>query len=178
MFSTQDRSSRSSSRSRHVPSAAQTPSSSTGPRSGSTGHQPSTSPAYPFLARPHTPINHNNGDATSTSSSPLSFASSPHSQRLHALHHIRRLPSSTDLALKAERSRAASNTFGPENIGLGLLEPRPRAVSSGSLGSEASGPLVGRIGGECSWMEFMSESEGCAREVVLDGIFEVLERGM
>lgn len=60
--------------------------------------------------------------------------------------------------------------MGVENIGLGLLEPRPRATSSARSisGSE----------GMCSLMEVLGESRRGTPEVVaLDGIFEVLERG-
>lgn len=74
---------------------------------------------------------------------------------------IRRQPSAIDLVLEAERS-----AVGAENIGLGLLEPRPRAPSSASTASE------------CSIMEFMNEHQTprIGEAVVLDGIFEVMER--
>ena len=81
----------------------------------------------------------------------------------------------TDLALQAERT----TSFVPESIGLCLLEPRPRTLSSGALSvgswSSVDSSVVSVSNNTCSLMEFMHESE--QREVILDGIFEVLERG-
>jgi hypothetical protein len=85
---------------------------------------------------------------------PSSATSSPSS---YTRTHIRRQPSAIDLALEAERY-----AVGPENIGLGLFEPRPRAPSSSSS-----------AGSQCSIMEFMNESNSAP--VVLDGIAEVME---
>lgn len=89
---------------------------------------------------------------------PLSTSRSPSYTRLARL---RRQPSAIDLVLEAERS-----AVGPETLGLALLEPRPRAPSSGSTSSE------------CSIMEFMNEHQTprAGEAVVLDGILEVLER--
>ena len=84
-----------------------------------------------------------------TASSPSSFAAA----------NARRQPSSIDMALEAERYATEA-----ENIGLGLLEPRPRATSSSSAGSR------------CSIMEFMNESQPAP--LVLDGIFEVMESAL
>jgi hypothetical protein len=61
------------------------------------------------------------------------------------------------MALEAERDAA-----GAENIGLGLFEPRPRAISAASS-----------AGSQCSILEFMSETQ--PTPAVLDGIFEVME---
>ncbi|EHY60388.1 hypothetical protein ABEF95_013517 [Exophiala dermatitidis] len=72
-------------------------------------------------------------------------------------NYIRRQPSAIDLAL--EQEKYADHT---ELVGLGLLEPRPRANTSSTVAST------------CSMMEFMHES--MQTPVVLDGIFEVLER--
>jgi hypothetical protein len=134
-------------------------------RAASTVRSPSDgspSPAYPFLSRPYTPTASPNcasllSPASSTNTSPASSLSSR--------PYIRRHPSAVDLALEAERS-----SVGAENIGLGLLEPRP--LAAGSIrqipGSE----------GMCSLMEVLGESRRSTPEVVaLDGIFEVLERG-
>ncbi|OAL20429.1 hypothetical protein AYO22_08923 [Fonsecaea multimorphosa] len=81
-------------------------------------------------------------------------ATSPRSSR-----RIRRQPSAIDLALQAEQYADEA-----ELIGLGLLEPRPRANTGAST---ASSP-------QCSMMEFMNET--MQTPVVLDGIFEVMER--
>jgi hypothetical protein len=123
---------------------------------------PAPSPAYAFLGRPYTPTASPNDSrllspASSTSTSPASS--------LNSHPYIRRHPSAVDLALEAERC-----SVGAENIGLGLLEPRPRAASTARLtpGGE----------GMCSLMEVLGESRRGTPEVVaLDGIFEVLERG-
>lgn len=70
---------------------------------------------------------------------------------------IRRQPSAIDLALEEEQFADEA-----EVIGLGLLEPRPRANTASSPSST------------CSMMEFMNET--MQTPVVLDGIFEVMER--
>ncbi|KIV97053.1 hypothetical protein PV10_00854 [Exophiala mesophila] len=70
---------------------------------------------------------------------------------------VRRQPSAIDLALEEEQS--ADHV---ELIGLGLLEPRPRANTGSSTSSQ------------CSMMEFIAES--MQSPTVLDGIFEVMER--
>lgn len=70
---------------------------------------------------------------------------------------VRRQPSAIDLALEEEQS--ADHV---ELVGLGLLEPRPRANTGSSSSSQ------------CSMMEFIAES--MQSPTVLDGIFEVMER--
>lgn len=72
--------------------------------------------------------------------------------------YLRRMPSAIDMALEQEK-----HADGVEIIGLGLLEPRPRANTSSTISSP-----------QCSMMEFMSES--MQTPAVLDGIFEVMER--
>jgi hypothetical protein len=124
--------------------------------------EPSPSPAYAFLSRPYTPTSSSHN--ASMLSPPSSTNRSPASS-LNGRPYIRRQPSAVDLALEAERF-----SVGPENIGLGLLEPRPRAASSVRhvTGSE----------GMCSLMEVLGESRRSSAGVIaLDGIFEVLERG-
>lgn len=74
--------------------------------------------------------------------------------------HIRRQPSAIDLALEAEKYADQA-----EIIGLGLLEPRPRANTASTITSSST---------QCSMMEFMTET--MQTPVVLDGIFEVMER--
>ncbi|KPI42460.1 uncharacterized protein AB675_9526 [Cyphellophora attinorum] len=173
IFNTSPHTEERSSRSR-IRRSNNTPSSSVSPVPISVAYS-STQP-YPFLARPHTPITSPGGDSLSTTSSPMSSSSSPSPARSR-LRHIRRQPSTADLALHAERTGLLS---GAENLGLGLLEPRPRAVSSGSSGSLStmSSDGSGSPREFCSWEEFfLHENEGFGREVVLDGIFEVLERG-
>lgn len=152
---------RSQSRSRSSRSGdSRTPSNA---RSPATAVSPS--PAYPFLSRPYTPTGspYNSGLLSPSSSTNTSPSSS-----LSSRPYIRRQPSAVDLALEEERS-----AVGAENIGLGLLEPRPRAASSGSV------RLATTHGeGMCSLMEVLGESRRGTPEVVaLDGIFEVLERG-
>lgn len=125
----------------------------------------SPSPAYPFLSRPYTPTGspYNSGLLSPSSSTNTSPSSS-----LSSRPYIRRQPSAVDLALEEERS-----AVGAENIGLGLLEPRPRAASGGSVC-----PATTHGEGMCSLMEVLGESRRGTPEVVaLDGIFEVLERG-
>ncbi|EXJ91095.1 hypothetical protein A1O1_04202 [Capronia coronata CBS 617.96] len=80
-----------------------------------------------------------------------SYSSSPTS-------YLRRQPSAIDLALEEEKY--ADHV---ELLGLGLLEPRPRANTSSTVSSRP-----------CSMMDFMHDS--MQTPVVLDGIFEVLER--
>jgi hypothetical protein len=177
IFTPQDRSLRSRGR-QPLPAVAST---TTSP-SISMDSAPVPTPAYPSLARPQTPTrNHattGNGTylspaSSATSSSPPSSLHTPSSQYRYPQRkgrYLRRRPSSRDLALDAERSAA-------ELLGLGLLEPRPRAVSATSLAGSLSGES------ECSfvdWREAEAVSAvgmGVGREVVLDGIFEVLERG-
>ncbi|KAK5240662.1 hypothetical protein LTR40_013676, partial [Exophiala xenobiotica] len=114
--------------------------------------------------------------ASSVKSSPSSsFSSFGDRVRMQALEHlntavspilstsrpsnfIRRQPSAIDMALEEEMYADPV-----ELIGLGLLEPRPRANTGASTPSS-----------QCSMMEFMSES--MQGPVVLDGIFEVMER--
>ena len=71
---------------------------------------------------------------------------------------VRRQPSAIDLALEEEQTADHA-----ELVGLGLLEPRPRANTGTSS-----------ISSQCSLMEFISES--MQSPVVFDGIFEVMER--
>ncbi|EXJ66310.1 uncharacterized protein A1O5_10462 [Cladophialophora psammophila CBS 110553] len=99
-----------------------------------------------FAGRQRAPTN-DDGSATLSPVSPLST------------HNIRRQPSAIDLALEAERYADEV-----EIIGLGLLEPRPRANTTASTTSST----------QCSMMEFMNET--MQTPVVLDGIFEVMER--
>jgi len=73
-------------------------------------------------------------------------------------NYLRRQPSAIDLALEEEKYADQV-----EMIGLGLLEPRPRANTSSTISSP-----------QCSMMEFMTET--MQTPVVLDGIFEVMER--
>ncbi|KIW70126.1 hypothetical protein, variant [Phialophora macrospora] len=73
---------------------------------------------------------------------------------------IRRQPSAIDLALQEEIMYADE----VETIGLGLFEPRPRANTASSTASSQ----------QCSIMEFMSET--AVTPVVLDSIFDVMER--
>ncbi|ETN46797.1 uncharacterized protein HMPREF1541_00986 [Cyphellophora europaea CBS 101466] len=180
MFHHQDRSSSSSassrSRSRSARRSSRTPTASTSAVRPSMG--PSPTPAYPFLNRPHTPTNTTPGSTSPSGMlSPASANTSPASSlssRHHYSHHpyMRRQPSAVDLALEAER-----DAVGVENIGLGLLEPRPRtrAASGGAVSPSSSAY------GMCSLMEVLGESRRAGSvemEVgVLDGIFEVLERG-
>ncbi|KAJ9638137.1 hypothetical protein H2204_004448, partial [Knufia peltigerae] len=114
---------------------------------------------------------------SSPSSSFSSFGNKLRTQALESLHNnnnhsispslstpnptnlIRRQPSAIDMALEEERYADPV-----ELIGLGLLEPRPRANTNSSVSSSP----------QCSMMEFMSES--VQTPVVLDGIFEVMER--
>lgn len=134
---------------------------------------PAPTPMYQYLTRPQTPVNRPTAaiaggflspSNSSTTSSPSSSATRSPRSTCNQIY-IRRHPSAIDVALAAER-RSSSST---EYIGLGLLEPRPRAVSGASS-----------VGG-VSLMEVM-ESGAIALppqgqgEVVLDGIFEVLER--
>jgi len=76
----------------------------------------------------------------------------------HSTRYIRRQPSAIDLALEEERYADPA-----ELLGLGLLEPRPRANTF------STGPST-----QCSMMEFISETTQAP--VVLDSIFEVMER--
>lgn len=139
-------------------------------RSPSNARSPATtispSPAYPFLSRPYTPTGSPNNSALL---SPSSSTNTSPSSSLSSRPYIRRQPSAVDLALEEERS-----AVGAENIGLGLLEPRPRAASGGSI----IRPATTHGEGMCSLMEVLGESRRGTPEVVaLDGIFEVLERG-
>lgn len=111
--------------------------------------QSSPSSSYRFRRHPQTPST----DLTSLFTPP-SATSSPSSI---TRRHIRRQPSAIDIVLEAER-----HAEGPENIGLGLFEPRPRATSAGSWT-----PAL------CSIMEFMNETQ--PTPAVLDGIIEVME---
>ncbi|ETI19743.1 hypothetical protein G647_08756 [Cladophialophora carrionii CBS 160.54] len=75
-------------------------------------------------------------------------------------YRIRRQPSAIDLALQEEILYANE----VETIGLGFLEPRPRANTASSTASSQ----------QCSIMEFMNET--AVTPVVLDSIFDVMER--
>lgn len=147
----------SQSRSRSSRRGSRTPASFSSPMG------PAPTPAYAFLNRPYTPTGSSNNlsllsPASSTNTSPASSLSSR--------PYIRRHPSSVDLALEAERG-----AVGVENIGLGLLEPRP--LAAGCVRPTTTGGE-----GMCSLMEVLGESRRGTPEVVaLDGIFEVLERG-
>ncbi|OAL39005.1 hypothetical protein AYO20_01756 [Fonsecaea nubica] len=121
-------------------------SSSSSPAPSSIRSSPSSSFSS-FGGRRHLPTN----DLDSAILSPISPLSS---------HHIRRQPSAIDLALEAELYADEV-----EIIGLGLLEPRPRANTATSTTSSST---------QCSMMEFMNET--MQTPVVLDGIFEVMER--
>lgn len=140
-------------------------SSSRGSRNPSNVRSPvafSPSPSYPFLNRPYTPTGSPNNSALL---SPSSSTNTSPASSLSSRPCIRRQPSAVDLALEEERC-----AVGAENIGLGLLEPRPRAASGGRPTTSAEGM--------CSLMEVLGESRRGSPEVVaLDGIFEVLERG-
>jgi hypothetical protein len=131
----------SSSRSRSAISPYTTPSSSV---------RSSPSPSYRYYQRrsqiPSTDLS-SLFTAPSTASSPCSPSRS----------HKRRQLSAIDVVLEAERG-----SIGAENIGLGLFEPRPRAISAASS-----------TGSSCSILEFMNESQ--PTPAVLDGIFEVME---
>ncbi|EXJ61815.1 hypothetical protein A1O7_02245 [Cladophialophora yegresii CBS 114405] len=95
-------------------------------------------------------------------SSPVSVSALPSHQHPQP-YRIRRQPSAIDLALQEEILYANE----VETIGLGLLEPRPRANTASSTGSAASQQ-------QCSIMEFMHET--AVTPVVLDSIFDVMER--
>ncbi|KIW31116.1 hypothetical protein, variant [Cladophialophora immunda] len=130
-------------------SSAKSPSSGNMTSSSSTSSSVRSSPSSSYSSfggRRRVPTN----DLDSAILSPISALSSP---------NIRRQPSAIDLALEAERYADEA-----EIIGLGLLEPRPRANTGASTASSA----------QCSMMEFMSET--MQTPVVLDGIFEVMER--
>ncbi|KIW18886.1 hypothetical protein PV08_03175 [Exophiala spinifera] len=88
----------------------------------------------------------------------LNNSISPSLSISNSTNFIRRQPSAIDMALEEEKYADPV-----ELIGLGLLEPRPRANTTSSVSSS-----------QCSMMEFMSES--VQTPVVLDGIFEVMER--
>lgn len=75
---------------------------------------------------------------------------------------VRRQPSAIDLALEEEQMADHA-----ESIGLGLLEPRPRANTISSVSTQSTTS-------QCSMMEFMTET--MQTPVILDGIFEVMER--
>jgi hypothetical protein len=75
--------------------------------------------------------------------------------------YLRRQPSAIDIALQEERYADEA-----EIIGLGLLEPRPRANTGASIVS--SMPI------QCSMLDFLGET--AASPVVLDSIFDVMER--
>jgi hypothetical protein len=128
----------------------------------------SPAPAYPFLARPHTPTGLFSPASVTSSSTTTSPSSS-----LRSHYAIRRHPSAVDLALEEERC-----AVGAENIGLGLLEPRPRAASLTRSESDGDASSYASPQKECSLMEFMSESRRTFETAPLDGIFEVMERGL
>jgi hypothetical protein len=128
----------------------------------------SPAPAYAFLARPHTPTGLFSPVSVTSSSTTTSPSSS-----LRSHYAIRRHPSAVDLALEEERC-----AVGAENIGLGLLEPRPRAASLARSDSDREVGSYASLGKECSLMEFMSESRRTVETAPLDGIFEVMERGV
>ena len=115
----------------------------------SSSNQSSPSPSY----RSYNRRTHTLSSDPSSLYCPQSVSSSSSPTRSHA----RRQQSAIDVALEAER-----RAVGAENIGLDLLEPRPRALSSGSQASS-----------QCSIMEFMNESQ--PTPAVLDGIIEVME---
>jgi hypothetical protein len=75
--------------------------------------------------------------------------------------YIRRQPSAIDMALQEEQYADEA-----EIIGLGLLEPRPRANTGASMASSTPS--------QCSMLDFLGET--AASPVVLDSIFDVLER--
>ena len=102
-----------------------------------------------FGSRTWIPTQDLNNALSSTSSA--SSTSSPRK-------YVRRQPSAIDLALEAEKYADEAET-----IGLGFLEPRPRANTASTVSST-----------QCSLMEFMNETT--QTPPVLDGIFEVMER--
>lgn len=77
---------------------------------------------------------------------------------------VRRQPSAIDLALLQEERYA--DEF--ETIGLGLLEPRPRANTGSSTASSQQSQQ------SCSMLDFLGET--APTSVVLDSIFDVMER--
>ena len=96
---------------------------------------------------------------------PISASTSPSSSirsRSSVRNHIRRQPSSIDIILESERY-----CTGPESLGLGLLEPRPKSSTS----------VFGAEVGRCSWSELLFESPRPQQtlEVWFDGIEAVLE---
>ncbi|OAP64386.1 hypothetical protein AYL99_00358 [Fonsecaea erecta] len=132
-------------------SSAKSPSgnmTSTSSSSTSSSIHSSPSSSYSSFGRRQLVPTH---DLDSAVLSPMSALSS---------HHIRRQPSAIDLVLEAERYADEA-----EMIGLGLLEPRPRANTTASTTTSST---------QCSMMEFMNET--MQTPVVLDGIFEVMER--
>ena len=94
----------------------------------------------------------------SASTSPSSSIRSQSSTR----YHIRRQPSSIDIILESERY-----CTGPESLGLGLLEPRPKSSTS----------VFGAEVGRCSWSELLFEipRPQQTQEVWFDGIEAVLD---
>ncbi|EXJ92664.1 hypothetical protein A1O3_01216 [Capronia epimyces CBS 606.96] len=116
--------------------------------SSSSSVRPSPSASYSSFRSPIRELNTNASPVFGTS-----YESSPTSY-----NYIRRQPSAIDLALEAEKYADHA-----ELLGLGLLEPRPRANTTSTTSSS-----------QCSMIEFMQET--MQTPVVLDGIFEVLER--
>ena len=120
---------------------------STASTSAPTSSSSSPSSSYRSYSRPfYGPTTDLNALLTPTSSPP-STISSARGRRL------RRQPSTIDLALEAERC-----AIGIENLGLGLLEPRPAAYTP--VHATSLGPGFGH---------------DRAPSVVLDNIFEVME---
>ena len=128
--------------------------------------------AYPLVVRPQTPTGLLS-PMGSTASASTSTTTSP-SSSLRSHYAIRRHPSAVDLALEEERC-----AVGVENIGLSMLEPRPRATSGPrpSDGHHTLEQSRAYVQTECSLMEFMHESRRNVEVAPLDGIFEVMERG-
>ena len=135
--------------------SSKTPSMSnmTSPTSSSPSIRSSPSSTFGSFGRSRAPPN----DLDSAILSPVV---SPLSSHPPQPYHIRRQPSAIDLALQEEILYADD----VEAIGLGLLEPRPRANTASSTTSSV----------HCSIMEFMSES--VVTPPVLDSIFDVMER--
>jgi hypothetical protein len=128
------------------------------PNSTSSSVQSSPTPSY----RSYSPRSYPASPASDISALFTPLSASSHSSSQASMARLRRQPSAIDLVLEAERY-----AVGAENIGLGFMEPRPRAPSAASTSSTS----------ECSILEFMNEHQTPRRgeAVVLDGIFEVME---
>jgi hypothetical protein len=127
------------------------------PTSTSSSVQSSPTPSY----RSYSPRSYPASPTSDISALFIPLSASSQNPSYKSMGRLRRQPSAIDLALEAERF-----AVGAENIGLGFMEPRPRAPSSAAYSTS-----------ECSILEFMNEHQTPRRgeAVVLDGIFEVME---